>query len=46
MIIIKVFLNFLSGPAALLKTKTEDFGILDQARQLKPDLEEITNERR
>ena len=42
----KVSLNFLSGPAAALKTKTEEFGILDQAQQLKPDLEEMTNERR
>jgi len=41
----RVPLNFLSGPTAL-KTKTEEFGILDQAQQLKPDLEEMTNERR
>jgi len=41
----RVSLNFLSGPAAL-KTMTEEFGILDQAQQLKPDLEEMTNERR
>jgi len=42
----KVFLNFLSGPTAALKTKTEEFGIIEQALQLKPDLEEMTNERR
>ena len=41
----RVSLNFLLGPAAL-KTKTEEFGILDQAQQFKPDLEEMTNERR
>ena len=45
-IAIRVSLNFLSGPAAALKTKTEEFGILDKAWQLKPDLEEMTNERR
>ena len=44
-IAMRVSLNFLLGPAAALKTKTEEFGILDQARKLKPDLEEMTNER-
>lgn len=46
LIAMRVTLNFLSGPAADLKTMTEEFGILDQAQQLKPDLEEMTNERR
>ena len=41
----RISLNFLLGPAAL-KTKTEEFGLLDKAWQLKPDLEEMTNERR
>ena len=45
-IAMRVSLNFLSGPAAALKTMNEEFGILDQAQQLKPDLEEITTERR
>ena len=46
MMAMRVPLNFLSGPADALKTMTKEFGILDQAWQLKPDLEEMTNEKR
>ena len=41
----RISLNFLLGPAAL-KTKTEEFGIVDKAWQLKPDLEEMDNANR